>query len=251
MRSTTISATCSSASYWVSFATRCSRRRAPKGCAPPCASLTTRCVFWSHPLAQSSRPPAARVLRAAESAVSARARKHARLTVAGLRCIRARAQGAPPGSIKDELTTAVTVAWFFLLRPEEVSADGRPGRRRSIRRDGVCFIRRVGPVSGYSWQECLHSHAEAVLLFLEGRKTDRTGYATVLPRWRSGTEECPVRALGRYVEAVGPTLAPDAPLFPRVSRAAFGCFLREEMALQGVADGGPPSPPCYDSAMIS
>ena len=129
--------------------------------------------------------------------------------------------------------------WGAALEPRP---PWRPGRRRSIRRDGVCFIRRVGPVSGYSWQECLHSHAEAVLLFLEGRKTDRTGYATVLPRWRSGTEECPVRALGRYVEAVGPTLAPDAPLFPRVSRAAFGCFLREEMALQGVADGGDRSP---------
>ena len=69
-----------------------------------------------------------------------------------------------------------------------------------------------------------------------------TGYATILPRWRSGVEECPVLTLGRHIDAVGSSLEADAPLFPRVSRAELGAFLREELALQGIANGGDRSP---------
>ena len=194
------------------------------------------------PACSKTNPTWARVLRASERTVRAQPRKHARLTVACLRAIRARAESSLPGTVRHELTAAVTTSWFFLLRPEEVSADGRPGGRRSIRRSGTCFARRVGATSGYTWRECEWSVAEVVLLFLEGRKTDRTGYATMMPRWRSGDEPCPVLALGEYLSATGTSHDPDAPLFPRVTRAALTRFIAEEMALQGVGGGGDRSP---------
>ena len=169
-------------------------------------------------------------------------KKHARLTVSALRIMAARAVGAAASSHRFEITAAVVVAWFFLLRPEEVCADGKPGKRRSLRRSGVCFARRVGRVDSYAWFECEPSRAEVVLLFLEGRKTDRTGYSTILPRWRSERDLCPVRALSDYVDAVGDRLAQDGPLFPRATRKAFSRFIRDELALSGICDGGDRSP---------
>ena len=85
-------------------------------------------------------------------------------------------------------------------------------------------------------------HAEVVLLFLEGRKTDQTGYATMLPRWRSQDVLCPVRALGDYVREAGAQLAAGGPLFPRAPRETFSRFICEEPAPPGVGGGGDRSP---------
>ena len=94
----------------------------------------------------------------------------------------------------------------------------------------------------YSWRECTPAEAEVVLIFLEGRKTDQSGYSTLMPRWRSGDALCPVRLLGAYVAGTGDAISPDAPLFPRATRVALGQFIRDEMALEGVAGGGDRSP---------
>lgn len=208
------------------------------------SSINARChVLGIPPPAWSKvNPTWTRVLRIAERTARAKPRKHTRLTAAGLRTILARAAGATVGSLHREFAVAVTVSWFFLLRPEEVSAGGKPGGLRSIRRDGVCFVMRAGTSDAYVWQECMPTEAEVVLLFLEGRKTDQSGYSTLMPRWRSGDALCPVRMLGAYVAAIGASVRPDAPLFPRATRVALGRFIRDEMALQGVAGGGDRSP---------
>ena len=78
-----------------------------------------------------------------------------------------------------------------------------------------------------------------MLLYLPGRKTDQTGYGTMLSRWRSGDSLCPVSTLAEYCEKERPS---NAPLFPLVTRHALRAFLRDEMAVQGIRDGGLRSP---------
>ena len=208
------------------------------------SNVNARCHVLGIPPPACSKvnPTWTRVLRIAERTARAKPKKHTRMTVACLRAILTRAEGAASGSVHHELAVAVTVSWFFLLRPEEASADGKPGGLRSVRRDGVCFASRVGPSDAYSWRECTPAEAEVVLIFLEGRKTDQSGYSTLMPRWRSGDALCPVRLLGAYVAGTGDAISPDAPLFPRATRVALGQFIRDEMALEGVAGGGDRSP---------
>ena len=64
----------------------------------------------------------------------------------------------------------------------------------------------------------------------------------MVPRWRSGDDPCPVLALGEHLSATGASHDPEAPLFPRVTRAVLTRFIAEEMALQGVGGGGDRSP---------
>ena len=87
--------------------------------------------------------------------------------------------------------------------------------------------------------QCDPKTAEAVLLYLPGRKTDQTGYGTTLSRWRSGNSLCPVSFLAEHWDG---TAAPSAPLFPQVTRNALRDFLQDEMAVQGVRGGGLRSP---------
>ena len=49
-------------------------------------------------------------------------------------------------------------------------------------------------------------------------------------------------ALGEHLSATGASLEPDAPLFPRVTRAVLRRFVADEMALQGIGGGGDRSP---------
>ena len=100
-------------------------------------------------------------------------------------------------------------------------------------------MRRVGRARAYEWRQCDPKAAEAVLLYLPGRKTNQTGYGTMLSRWRSGGSLCPVSTLAEYWEKACPS---NAPLFPQVTRHAFRAFLRDEMAVQGIRGGGVRSP---------
>ena len=111
-----------------------------------------------------------------------------------------------------------------------------------MRRSGVCFVRRVGISEAYEWSQCAPKLAEAVLLFLQGRKTDQTGYGTTMSRWRSGGSLCPVRTLAMHCGEQHGSADPNAPLFPQVTRSAFRDFVKDEMALQGVRGGGVRSP---------
>ena len=52
----------------------------------------------------------------------------------------------------------------------------------------------------------------------------------------------PVLALGGHPSATGASHDPEAPLFPRVTRAVLTRFIAEEVALQGVGGGGDRSP---------
>ena len=83
-----------------------------------------------------------------------------------------------------------------------------------------------------------------VILFLKGRKTDQAGYGTLLPRWRSASEPCPVRLLARYAIATADQgiRHEDEPLFPLVRRRQWSRFIRDELARVGVPGGGPRSP---------
>ena len=81
-----------------------------------------------------------------------------------------------------------------------------------------------------------------MLLFLEARKTDQTGYGTMMSRWRSGDALCPVSCLADYVDATEAPTKPDDALFPTTARALFTDFMRAELALQGIGGGGPRSP---------
>ena len=133
-------------------------------------------------------------------------------------------------------------AWFYLLRPEEICADGRPGRRPSLRRSGVCLIRRVRGAHSTSWEECPGELADVALVFLAARKVDQVGFSTVIPRWRSGAALCPVGILAGYLRASGDRLARDGPLFPAATRAAMKEFIQTELAVLRVAGGGLRSP---------
>ena len=111
-----------------------------------------------------------------------------------------------------------------------------------MRRSGVCFIRRCRRHQSVTWEECPHSEAEAILLYLAARKIDQSGLSTVIPRWRSGDNLCPVGTVGAYMEALEPTSTGDGPLFPRATRSALKQFILEEFTVLGVAGGGLRSP---------
>ena len=132
--------------------------------------------------------------RIVSSAIAkAKPTRDARMLIAHVHAIAAHAQrDRAPGlghaarlrhEAAQQMSAAAVTAFFFMLRPEEVTADGRPGGFPSLRASGLIFICRstASSPNARRWTACDPDDAEVAAIYLKGRKTDTAGYGSMLP----------------------------------------------------------------------
>ena len=169
------------------------------------ALVNTQCAVagFPRPGVLATNPSLRRLHLCAIKNPSTRARQNRGLTVAMVTVMARASRMRPSRSVADQDNqlahgTCMVLCWFFMLRPSEcVGNMQNPGPRWfPLRWYAVRFVERN--LDG-SWSKASPTRAEAVLIFLPGRKTDKFGQGTLLSRWRSGnTALCPVKALAEW-----------------------------------------------------